>query len=79
MSSDFGNSRAFLYAYAHVTPAMLDHTADRRDGILERKAAPRKRYGLGYGPIRAGLRVAPEGRFVLGGVAGEEGFEPSVS
>jgi hypothetical protein len=66
--------------YAHITPAMLELTADRMDGILGRKVETAQ-WGTAWGTprIRTALEVVSGGRFVFGRLAGEEGFEPSVS
>jgi integrase len=53
--------------YAHVTPAMLDRTAERMDGILDGRPTPRDAsvvgYGVGYGPNQNGPRSRLRGPF----------------
>jgi hypothetical protein len=65
--------------YAHVTPATLQRSAERMNGILWPKADTASGVRRGVWPQKNGPRSRLRGPFHVRMLAGEEGFEPSIS
>ena len=67
--------------HAHLTPAMLERTAARMNGVLVATRgcqAPDGGTAGGTGQIRDPRRIPVGGHFVRGLLAGAPGFEPGT-